>query len=212
MKINKTKACYWAAGVLAAAALLAPGKANAGIAGTMHDFSGRGWNSSKEICIVCHTPHNAKTNNVSGALLWNRNLSVAVFTPYTSERMKAVTGQPNGATKLCLSCHDGTIAVDRFGYYNGGTEFVVGKWKLGTDISDDHPVSFTYDAALAASVKTLKDPVLAPSGLGGTIAQDLLRTGKLQCVSCHNPHNNTNGKFLVKSNVGSALCLTCHNF
>ena len=34
--------------------------------------------------------------------------------------------------------------------------------------------------------------------------------GKVQCASCHDPHNNTNEPFLTKTNDGSQLCFTCH--
>ncbi|MBI4668292.1 MAG: cytochrome c3 family protein [Elusimicrobia bacterium] len=179
----------------------------AGIRSTSHDFSGRSWNSSREVCVVCHTPHSAKP---SASLLWNRDMTSAVFTLYQSPTINHTPGQPDGASKLCLSCHDGTIAIDRFGSRTGGTAYV-GWTNLRTDLTDDHPVSFVYDSAMAAAAKTLKDPAVANSGLGGTISQDMLRDGKLQCVSCHNPHDNTNYFFLRKSNAGSALCLTCHN-
>jgi len=33
---------------------------------------------------------------------------------------------------------------------------------------------------------------------------------KLQCTSCHDPHNNMYGKFLVISNIYSNLCTLCH--
>jgi predicted CXXCH cytochrome family protein len=32
----------------------------------------------------------------------------------------------------------------------------------------------------------------------------------MQCTSCHNPHNDQFGKFLVMGNSASALCNTCH--
>jgi predicted CXXCH cytochrome family protein len=40
-----------------------------------------------------------------------------------------------------------------------------------------------------------------------------VRTDKnrqVQCTSCHDPHNNLYGKFLVRDNTASALCLDCH--
>ncbi|MBI4668291.1 MAG: cytochrome c3 family protein [Elusimicrobia bacterium] len=179
------------------------------IVGSRHDFSGRSWNSHHGVCNPCHVPHFGSNTGVG--LLWNRRMNPTVFTVYSSPTMDTVLGQPDGASKLCLSCHDGTVAIDYGGYWPG-SEYVAGSDNLGTDLSNDHPVSFVYDSAMAASAKTLKDPAAASSGLGGTISQDMLRDGKLQCVSCHNPHNPGNGKFLVKSNAGSALCLTCHNF
>lgn len=200
-----------------ALAVLLPLGVRGGIIGTKHDFSGRAWNTTnftQEICVVCHVPHNGRGALQSPVgLLWNRDVTASVFDPYASPTLKFTPGQPDGASKLCLSCHDGTIAIDRFGANDGGTEFMTGSKNLGTDLKNDHPVSFTFDSALAAAVGTLKDPAVAPSGLGGTIKENMLRSDKVQCVSCHNPHNPANNpKFLVKNNNNSALCLTCHNF
>ena len=182
------------------------------IAGSAHDFSGESWNATGEICIVCHTPHHADVSVVD-APLWNHQVTTATFTLYTSSTLTATDiGQPDGSSKLCLSCHDGTIAVDNFGGQSGGTEFVTGDDLIGTDLSDDHPVSFTYDAALATADGGLFDPTTQSSGMGGTINEDMLIGNKLQCASCHDVHNGSGvAKLLLKSNASSALCLTCHN-
>jgi predicted CXXCH cytochrome family protein len=181
-----------------------------GITGSDHDFSSNGWSGGK-ICEVCHTPHNANTT-LQDAPLWNHELTTATFTLYSSGTVDATLGQPDGASKLCLSCHDGTVAIDNYGDQTNGTNFVGGGELIGTDISNDHPISFTYDATLASADGGLHDPTTANSGLGGTIEEDLLISGKMQCSSCHDVHNSTGiGHLLVKSNASSALCLTCHN-
>lgn len=183
------------------------------ISGSAHDFSGETWNNTGEICIVCHTPHNADVS-VPDAPLWNHDVTVATFTLYDSPSFdgSATIGQPSGASKLCLSCHDGTVAMDNFDGNTGGTVFMSGSDKLGTDLSNDHPISFTYDAALATTDGGLYDPSTANSGLGGTIDADMLLAGQLQCSSCHDVHNGAAlGNLLRVSNAGSALCLTCHN-
>ncbi|MBI5095237.1 MAG: cytochrome c3 family protein [Candidatus Hydrogenedentes bacterium] len=178
------------------------------IAGTDHDFSSQGW-SNGEICVVCHTPHNANTT-VTAAPLWNHQVSTATYTVYSSGTLNATVGQPDGATKLCLSCHDGTVAIDSFGGRTG-TQMMSGGALVGTSLSNDHPVSFTYDSALATTDAGLKNPASATSGLGSTIAADMLDGGKMQCSSCHDVHNGSGvSKLLLKSNAGSALCLTCH--
>ncbi len=180
------------------------------IVGSAHDFSNENWNNTSEICVVCHTPHNAD-NTVSDAPLWNHEVTAATFTPYSSSSLNATVGQPDGSSKLCLSCHDGTVAVDNFGGRTNGNQFVSGSEKIGTDLSDDHPVSFTYDGALASADGGLYDPATTNSGLGGTIDNDMLIGSKMQCASCHDVHNGSGvGNLLVKSNSGSNLCLTCH--
>jgi len=180
------------------------------IIGTAHDFSSETWNTTGEICVVCHTPHNANTT-VTGAPLWNHEVTTATFTLYTSSTLNATVGQPDGNSKLCLSCHDGTVALDNFGGETAGSYFITGDALIGTDLSNDHPISFTYNDALATADGGLFPPSSTNSGLGGTIDADMLFDGKLQCASCHDVHNAGFDNFLVMSNAASALCLTCHD-
>jgi predicted CXXCH cytochrome family protein len=188
----------------------ASGASGQTIVGSAHDFSTKGWNTTGEICVVCHTPHNADVS-VTDAPLWNHQITAATFTVYSSSTLDATVGQPDASSKLCLSCHDGTVALDNFGGTTTGTNFIGGGALVGTDLSNDHPISFLYDAALATTDGTLYDPTTTSSGLGGTIDQDMLIGSKLQCASCHDVHNGSGVQPLLrKSNANSALCLTCH--
>jgi len=192
--------------------LIASASSYAGISGSAHDMSGVSWNTTGEICIVCHTPHNANTT-VADAPLWNHAVTSATYTLYTGTAMKATVGQPAGVSKLCLSCHDGTVAEDSFGSTTG-THTISGTSKLGTDLSNDHPISFTFDGALATADAGLNSPTTTSVGsLGGTIDSKLLVNHKVECSSCHDVHNtNASLPHLLKvDNSGSALCLTCHN-
>ena len=38
-------------------------------------------------------------------------MPVTAYIPYSSSSLQAKPGQPTGTSKLCLSCHDGTIAL-----------------------------------------------------------------------------------------------------
>ncbi|MEW6374957.1 MAG: cytochrome c3 family protein [Thermodesulfobacteriota bacterium] len=180
-------------------------KSQAGIAGTPHDLSGRGWGTN-QICVFCHTPHNSASGVNQIVPLWNHGTTAATFTLYSSPSLNAVPGQPAGNSKSCLSCHDGTVAIDTYGTRTG-TNFVSGSALLGTDLSNDHPISFTYDAALASADGGLVTPVDATKVVTGIP----LYGGKLECASCHNAHDNANGDFLRNTNAGSALCFKCHN-
>jgi len=184
--------------------------------------------SGGQICSPCHTPHNANTEQV-GAPLWNHTLTEQVYTLYGSPTMNATDlDQPSGVSKLCLSCHDGTVAIDSFGGRNGST-FVLASRNIGgvnpdgdpnttdsgSDLSNDHPISFTYDTTLATADGELANPAVALSGLGGTIEEDLLFSGKLECASCHDVHRTEIGSLnsnslLRVNNLKSALCLKCH--
>src|SRR5699024_7912334 len=85
----------------------------------------------------------------------------------------------------------------------GVTTLPPGKSNLGTDLSDDHPISFDYDAAAAQNPK-IRQRGMLPSA----VRVDARR--EMQCTSCHEPHNNQFGKFLVMSNQDSKLCASCH--
>ena len=179
----------------------------ADISGSPHDFSAEAW-AANQICLPCHTPHGAMGS--IGTPLWNHEVTAAVFTLYSTSTLDATdVAQPAGVSKLCLSCHDGTVAIDSYGGATG-TNYVT--TPLGNDLSNDHPISFTYDAALATADGGLFDPTTAASGLGGTIDADMLFSEKLECSSCHDVHNEYNlSALLLIDNNGSALCMTCHD-
>jgi predicted CXXCH cytochrome family protein len=182
-------------------------QAATGISGTKHDLSTKGWGSTS-LCIFCHTAHNSD-KTVADAPLWNHKVTTASFTLYASPTLQAAVGQPSSSSRLCLSCHDGTVAIDSFGGVTGTHPMTGTTNLLGTDLSNDHPISFTYDATLAANnVGGLVVPASASKvDAAGTVP---LFAGKMECASCHQSHNNANPPFLRIANTGSALCLKCH--
>ena len=162
--------------------------------------------SEGEVCIFCHTPHRAESVGV----LWNRADPTSVYTTYQSSTVQSTIGQPTGASRMCLSCHDGTIALgavsSRAAEIQMTQRFLdTGAGALTTDLSDDHPVSFVYDSSLAAADPEYRDPSLYPDQI------ILDRNNELQCTSCHDPHDDSLGKFLRMDNTASALCLNCHD-
>ena len=194
------------------------------ITGSAHDFSGRTYTGGA-ICVTCHTPHGSDTT-VSDAPLWNHTVTTQVYTVYSSPSLNATVGQPSGVSKLCLSCHDGTVAVDSFGGVQGpgNTEFLVGPKAVGADgLNNDHPISFTFDSALATADGALFDPSVKTVTIGsgaktktGTITDVMLSGGTLQCSSCHDVHNNftyaqSGSRLLRVTDAGSAICLVCHD-
>jgi len=182
-----------------------------GVADTKHNLSVSGPGSIKaiseqQICIFCHTPHNSAPMSP----LWNRASSGSAYTPYSSSTVIASPGQPTGSSMLCLSCHDGTIALGNVLSkptpidLNGITTLPSGANLLDTDLSDDHPVSFDFTSGLASQ----RGELVNPSTLSGPVKLD--NSGQMQCTSCHDPHDDSNGKFLVMQNSASALCQVCH--
>lgn len=170
---------------------------------SVEDDNSRFHSSNSNNCIVCH-PRNIEDGDVKDD--GNLKVSNTLFTPYSSLTSDANIGQPSGSSKICLSCHDGTIAMDEF----GGSSLITSGFSC--DLSDNHPISFEYNSSLASKDGGLHDPMFSRSGLGGTIDQDMLVEGKLECTSCHDVHNFMNHKnLLIMSNYKSALCLTCHD-
>ncbi|MBW4056606.1 MAG: cytochrome c3 family protein [Proteobacteria bacterium] len=170
---------------------------------------------NKEICIACHAPH--KADATTAAPLWNHTATTATYTMYNtnalSKTFNATITTPLGISKLCLSCHDGTVAVDSFTGHLTGSKTLTGAdpGYLGTDLQKSHPISFKYNAALVATDGLtsggtgLNDPTATP------IKAWLGADGEFECSSCHDVHNTLlNTKMLNASNEGSALCLTCH--
>jgi len=198
-----------------AAALLIPSSAAAQVhvaaPTNKHNLSSTGPGPVKsstltEVCVFCHTPHNASP----AVPLWNQALSSATYQPYTSSTLQAVVGVPTGSSKLCLSCHDGTIAIGSTGSLGQVTmqgvnaqRQMTGASVLGTDLRKDHPISFA----------PVSGPEIGAPPAGHPVKLDA--NGRVQCASCHDPHqmdiDTTTQKFLVVNNSSSGLCLVCHN-
>ncbi len=206
--------------------LLSAGAALAALAGSKHDMrtylTGQ-TGGYDEVCVYCHTPHSASMT----AQLWNHTASsVGSYQTYTNTwgTLQSVPGTPGNGSLLCLSCHDGTVAVDNLvnppnsgsqGSNDGGGELNASKYitsgrasNFSTDLRNDHPIGFAYNASLVTNDGGLVDAntvgnstyVRIINGIGGTV----------ECATCHDAHNTTVPPFLRSSNAASALCTRCH--
>lgn len=223
------------------ASAVGPVTGGGGIVGSYHDLSAAAYGDTQSrICVFCHHPHQAQKalgtgmTGVDYSPLWNHTITTnqGSFTAYsngngpTSGRnmLNATLGQPGGASLLCLSCHDGSVALNAYstassaskvgGTGVGANNVIIAdeRARIGTagDLTNHHPVGFNYltvvqaDAEIADASKTIS---------GTTTIGDLLYGGtQFECVTCHDVHNsqNTGEKFLWISNNGSAFCLACH--
>ena len=281
---------------LAVTAILATGgTVNAGpgnIRWTVHNMgkttpwgggSSRHWYSTDvdEVCIFCHTPHNAKP----AVPLWNKVNPTQTFKMYTSSPTLSTEAkrdrQPGPESLLCLSCHDGRTAINvlhnssvgfdsgdgsgdkrvpMYGFPTGtdpnnpnpqalalgslptfGTSYRVNLGKTGdtgaavydgSNLMDDHPISFSYTKAQTEKTSQLNGLATVNAKSGGKI-RFFGSDNRLECSSCHDPHvdygydfdgldTNTYANhtpqgdhalrpFLVMSNDNSAMCFACHN-
>ncbi|MFH0980189.1 MAG: cytochrome C [Planctomycetota bacterium] len=160
-----------------------------------------------QVCLPCHTPHHALLSGEEN-VLWNHAETGETFQMYSSAAQ-----QPQGASKMCLSCHDGVTAIDSYG---GATGTVLmgsvgdGRGNLGTDLRNDHPIGITYPTALPTEYR---DAATFAPGIGGGPGVRLVTINgadRVECTSCHNVHNNGLGNFLRVPVLESYICLQCH--
>ncbi len=183
--------------------------AGASIENSAHDFSV----AVGTICDPCHTPHNADST-IPDAPLWNHTVTVATYQTYESPTMDTPVGQPAGVSRLCLSCHDGTIAVDNYGGAPPpSTGTIGGNGLIGTDLRDDHPISIDWNDPTAGHLMgEVVDCSKCHSFSGPDPRELVFFDGYIECATCHDVHNDDPSipQLLRITMVGSELCLTCH--
>ena len=181
-----------------------------------HDLTPSGTSPVKgpmtNACLYCHAPHGATTQPTP---LWNQQLSTQTYNFYTSTTYHQTAVQPalNSPSKLCLSCHDGTVAPGQTMAY--GTLGMSGSMKttsrFGSDLKSSHPFSLqtplvdtpNLNALLFGNPAQTADP--AVKVINGTV----------ECTTCHEPHfqniDKTLPLFLARDSSNSQLCLACHD-
>jgi len=207
--------------------ILAASLAFGGVAETKHNFTSANYSpnaffwGANQVCVFCHAVHNADQTH---GPLWNHEVNDAQpYIMYSSPTIDmTMSPSPHNGSLICLSCHDGTIAVNSLNNLPGpegagnygtpggaaldpsGNLTGVSDAYVGTDLSNDHPVGLTYDSS--------RDPDFVPvTGNDQAYPDRLLYQGMyVECTSCHNPHDNTYSNFLIESNQNSALCSRCH--
>lgn len=194
--------------IIGSALMLAGTSATAAIVDSKHDLGSASTATVKvtgtvaagtgndETCVFCHTPHAAADPTVP---LWNKNLTTAptLANTYSSTTIDGTTDFTGSTSMACLSCHDGTQAMDNIvnapgsggltagggagglgytwtGLTDGTGIMNAGVAKLGTDLGDDHPVAIQYAGGglgLTSAATAIADPDFkAPTEavIGGT--------------------------------------------
>lgn len=206
-----------------------------GVNGSPHDMNLKGSqpDAMGRVCVYCHTPHNTTLDDMDTDAypLWNHTL------PETTDWQSYVWATPLnaglaqdpliGPSRLCMSCHDGVIAIDQHGpaVAQEGTNPLSGDKSIGggtQDLTNDHPIGFSWDAAMQARNVNAGRPEIASKidkfatgvAASGTVGQydDLTRGGNrkiedvlyngdtMTCASCHDVHNKDNVAPSVNNN------------
>jgi predicted CXXCH cytochrome family protein len=172
---------------------------------TKSDYSGKIWNGTGEICIECHTPHYSNTDPNTGSFiapLWNHVTTTTSFPVYTGSDhfntlgLRSIMGQPTGASKLCLSCHDGQTAINDFtGTFSNGAKVFGGNYQhAGTASGADY---LGYWAMQFGATSTA-------GGSGAGKASGLAATHPISFVygaSLHTADNTINDPTVTLSNI-----------
>jgi predicted CXXCH cytochrome family protein len=208
----KTRTLITALGTAVAGLLVAGVQGD--IVGSAHDFSGTSW-AGGEICKPCHTPHFASDIGY----LWAHTLSTQTYTLFDGSTSSAGgVDELDKYTRMCLSCHDGTVALNDFHNGGGPLIYIDDGAKIGVDLSNDHPVGIeaAYNIAGSSSWQPATLHGTGHWGFGPGFFPEVPLfefEGEqvVSCSTCHNPHGKTGIDHLLrKDNADSALCLTCH--
>lgn len=226
--------------------------ANDPILGSKHDFTGLNQRAGVTAmagvafsdygysCVYCHVPPEetgANPADFGGITDWNRfEPATESYKLYRSQSLDSTTGKPNPISMLCLSCHDGTMAVDMVVFkpatfdtttdkamhmrinpsddiescgkcHNGQIAHDISVKMIGTDLSNDHPISMRY-AGLDEGRGVRDIDFRPPDHAAGFDNGVKLYNGNVECATCHNVHNPTN-ELLLRAEA-ETLCFTCH--
>ncbi len=222
------------------------------ILGSKHDFTGLNERAGVAAmtgvafsdygysCVYCHIPPEetgADPAEFGGITDWNRfEPATENYKLYQSATLDSLTGKPNPISMLCLSCHDGTMAVDMVVFkpptfdsaedkamhmrmntsddiescgkcHNGQVAHDIAVKVIGTDLTNDHPISMRY-AGLDIGFGAADPDFKSPDHSGGFDNGVKLYNGNVECATCHNVHNPAN-ELLLRAEA-ETLCFTCH--
>lgn len=198
--------------------------AQLGVKGSKHDL-GKGVNDNYEVCVYCHTPHGG--NAEVEAPLWNKPGGVQAYRTYDSATIDGRILPVGSVSTACLSCHDGTQAMDTVinapgsGLRSGRIGSGVGALSpnvianLGVDLRNDHPVGVQYGGFDEGRGQIDPDFVNSATGL-----QSALMLGRMRwwvdTESVPNANRDKTDMILYTRNIGGmdqpfVECATCHD-
>jgi hypothetical protein len=188
-----------------------------------------------EPCAMCHTPHHAADQYP----LWNRYQATQEYDMYESITFDMTPAlEPRAPSILCLTCHNGILSglVNYPGPCSVADSAydleISGCADLGTDLTNDHPISFDYVSTDDADGNVFPAALQVVGGRTGRLSITGSISGTqyflygegstlanwFECTTCHSVHDTEDypGKgdyqvfFLRNDNTGSTMCLDCH--
>lgn len=191
--------------ILAVAALVLATSASAlTVNGSKHDMGVLVPVGSTDVCYYCHAAHNT---TAAAAPLWARAawLGPSSYQFYTSSTISVNAATLDVVSQACMTCHDGAVAVNETikGTY-GSPTVLTGTALVSQDLRNDHPVNLVWavgKAGLNDGSNITPFKMYATSGGPAGIS----------CASCHQVHDNANGKFLRQSLTAGDFCAKCHS-
>jgi len=237
---------------LSAGIVIAGSTPGSGIYNTPHDlvnYNGpyKTGDVQDRICAFCHSPHHAYTQAdfpmADYLPLWSHGVETQSPSPYSSasfDQYGGKTASPDaliGDSRLCMSCHDGNIAVDAY-YGSAGSKYITNtgtNWmtwsQIELNMQKTHPIGFPLTDVWAGGKNADPNIIATKSSPyqgnlnAVTVGQRLYYLGSdgfMTCSTCHDVHNKLNDTstsikagtqtfFLLGGQKNSAICITCHN-
>ncbi len=200
-------------------------------------MTGLAFNDYRDACIYCHIPDSVRSQagyapDNQQITNWNRFMPDGDIQLYKSETLRGKVGDLGAESLICLSCHDGTMAIDMVvnkppGWtskdeaplhmkldkgggldrctqcHDGTTAHKMDHVAVGRSLMDDHPVGIRYPGAF-------DDPDFNRPSSDGRLRYGVrLFRNQVECATCHDVHNPDVVPFLRAEQ--RLLCTTCHN-
>ena len=159
--------------------------------------------------LIFGNPHDYTVENFSDETYREQCANCHTFESEDSEDSFTINSTDTSfsdSSLICLACHDGVTASDLPTVHKEFETDYEASNSLNSNRS--HPVMIAYTEGVAG-LRSKETPTDNWSNANNI--NDLLRDGKIECGSCHNPHDKKEGMYLKHSNENSELCFTCHD-
>ncbi len=151
--------------------------------------------AADEVCVFCHTPHGA---DFAKGPLWNRGGTTTITNAYSNPDTmdSAVLASFATSSAACMTCHDGSTALDNLinasgsgGYTAGGVSrnygaagatmgpIAAGVTAITGDLRDDHPIGVAYCGGFLGGTGGCVDSDFVVAANSGQTVAALVKNG-----------------------------------